>query len=55
MKVDEKKIEMVLAMFDSEDIPYINPKMKLDCIELTDSYNFQKVKEVGACNDRQRK
>lgn len=59
MKVDRNKIEKVLAMFDDEDIPYINPKLRFKMI----SYNkpikenkiIQKVKKVGVYNDRQGK
>lgn len=55
--VDKRKIEKVLAMFDSKDIPYINPKVRFKMI----SYNKAKiqckvkVKGVGVYNvSRQR-
>ena len=32
MKVDNRKLEKVLAMFDIEDIPYINPKIRFKMI-----------------------
>lgn len=50
--VDKRKIEKVLAMFDSKDIPYINPKVRFKMI----SYNKAKiqckvkVKGVGVYN-----
>ena len=53
-----KKIEMVLAMFDDEDIPYINPKLKFKMITYNKEVNVsekQKVKRVGVYNDRRRK
>lgn len=53
-----KKIEMVLAMFDDEDIPYINPKLKFKMITYNKEVNIsekQKVKRVGVYNDRRGK
>lgn len=57
MKVDREKIEKVLAMFDIEDIPYINPKVRFKMISYnkTNIQNKIKVKRVGVYNDRQRK
>ena len=58
MKVDSKKIEKVLAMFDIEDIPYINPKVRFKMISYnkTNIQNNIKIKRVGVYkNDRQRK
>ena len=58
MKVDSKKIEKVLAMFDIEDIPYINPKVRFKMISYnkTNIQNKIKIKRVGVYkNDRCRK
>ncbi len=58
MKVDGRKIEKVLAMFDTEDIPYINPKVRFKMISYnkTNIQNNIKIKRVGVYkNDRQRK
>ena len=57
MKVDREKIEKVLAMFDIEDIPYINPKVKFKMISYNkaDIQNKIKIKRVGVYNDRHRK
>lgn len=56
--VDRKKIEMVLAMFDDEDIPYINPKLKFKMITYNKQVNVvekPKIKKVGVYYDRRRK
>ena len=57
MKVDRKKIEKVLAMFDIEDIPYINPKVRFKMISYNKTIVENKIKvkkRVGVYNDRQR-
>ena len=57
MKVDNRKLEKVLAMFDIEDIPYINPKIRFKMItynKIIEKPNV-KVKRVGVYSDRQRK
>ncbi len=57
MKVDNRKLEKVLAMFDIEDIPYINPKVRFKMITYNKVIEKQnvKVKRVGVYSDRQRK
>ena len=56
--VDKRTIEKVLGMFDSKDIPYINPKLRFKMIEYNkskaNSNNKIKVKRVGVYNVRQR-
>lgn len=52
--VDRRTIEKVLGMFDSKDIPYINPKLRFKMIGYNKSENnFKvklKVKRVGVYN-----
>lgn len=59
MKVDQEKIKTVLAMFDPEDIPYINTRKKHKLVVYNNNKDkvFQKVivKRVGESrNDGQR-
>lgn len=59
MKVDRRKIEKVLAMFDDEDIPYIDPKLKFKLISynkpIKENKTVKVLKKVGVYNDRSRK
>ena len=52
--VDKRTIEKVLGMFDSKDIPYINPKLRFKMISYNKTkINFNskiKVKRVGVYN-----
>ena len=52
--VDKRTIEKVLGMFDSKDIPYINPKVRFKMISYNKTNinlnNKVKVKRVGVYN-----
>jgi len=51
---DREKVEKVLAMFDPEDIAYINPIHRFKMITYNKKIPKVKVKKVGGINDRQR-
>lgn len=57
MKIDEEDLIKVLALFDKEDIPYINFEYLLNKYTLTSnkSKNNVKIKKLGGKNDRSRK
>lgn len=52
MKYDKKKVEKVLAMFDPEDIAYINPKLRFKMISYNKEMPKVKIKKVGEINDK---
>ena len=57
MKVEEDKIESVLALFDREDIPYIKSDTYLEYINEINNNSKEsvKVKKIGEKYDRKRK
>lgn len=58
MKIENKDIQKVLALFDKEDIPYINFKYIINnYISENNQKNSShvKVKKMGGRNDRSRK
>ena len=59
MKVDPETVKKVLAIFDPEDIPYIQSDALLALIEPEDDdigdVDKKKVKRQGEVNDRCRK
>ena len=49
---DREKVKKVLAMFDSEDIAYINPKVRFKMITYNKKIPKIKIKKVGENNDK---